>query len=62
MQDTKKNVFDKKEELRYYAKFPMFNYGFIPRTWEQTLTKDENGLYVLRFIVRETTIRLIFVT
>lgn len=46
MQDTKKNVFTKQEELRYYAQFPLFNYGFIPRTWEQTLVKDDNGYFV----------------
>ena len=45
MQDTKKNVFSKELELRYYAQFPLFNYGFIPRTWEQNLTKDELGLF-----------------
>jgi hypothetical protein len=33
MQDTKKNVFSKELELRYYAQFPLFNYGFIPQTW-----------------------------
>ena len=47
MQDTKKNVFTKELELRHYAQFPLFNYGFIPRTWEQTLYKDHNGLYEL---------------
>ena len=55
MQDTKKNVFSKELELRYYAKFPLFNYGFIPRTWEQTLTPDDNGLYVPNFKQRATT-------
>jgi inorganic pyrophosphatase len=46
MQDTKKNIFTGKRELRFYAQFPLFNYGFIPQTWEQNLTKDSLGLYV----------------
>lgn len=33
-QDTKKNKITKKEYLRYYKLTPIFNYGFIPRTWE----------------------------
>ena len=33
MQDTRKNLFTKELELRYYAQFPLFNYGFIPQTW-----------------------------
>ena len=45
MQDTKKNVFTKELELRHYAQFPLFNYGFIPRTWEQNLTKDALGMF-----------------
>jgi inorganic pyrophosphatase len=40
MQDTRNNLFDKKLELRYYAQFPLFNYGFIPQTWEQNIRKD----------------------
>lgn len=46
MQDTRKNLFTKQEELRYYAQFPLFNYGFIPQTWEQNIVKDSLGLYV----------------
>lgn len=33
MQDTRKNLFDGKKELRYYAQFPYFSYGFLPQTW-----------------------------
>jgi len=37
-QDTRKNKFDKsKTELRYYAQFPLFNYGFFPQTWENSI-------------------------
>jgi inorganic pyrophosphatase len=46
MQDTKKNIFTKKLELRYYAHFPLFNYGFLPRTWEQNLVKEKLGYFV----------------
>ena len=46
VQDTKKNLFSGERELRYYAQFPLFNYGFIPQTWEQNLTRDALGLFV----------------
>lgn len=46
MQDTRTNAVSKQLELRHYARQPLFNYGFIPRTWEQTLTQNELGLYV----------------
>ncbi len=52
MQDTKKNVFTKALELRYYAQFPLFNYGFIPQTWQQNLTKDELGLFVFLILYK----------
>ena len=47
MQDTKKNVFSKELELRHYAQFPLFNYGYIPRTWEQNHTADKLGYFVI---------------
>lgn len=40
-QDTKKNPETGKVELRYYAKFPLFNYGMLPQTWENPFVKDE---------------------
>jgi hypothetical protein len=54
MQDTKKNVFSKQLERRYYAMFPLFNYGFIPQTWEQNITPDQLGLYVPSLSSRAT--------
>jgi inorganic pyrophosphatase len=57
MQDTKKNLFTKKEELRFYAQFPLFNYGYIPQTWEQNITKNALGLYVKHAKLRVTTIQ-----
>jgi len=29
-QDTRKNKITGEKELRYYARFPLFNYGFLP--------------------------------
>jgi inorganic pyrophosphatase len=46
MQDTKKNLFTGKQELRHYSQFPLFNYGFISQTWEQNITKNSLGFYV----------------
>lgn len=49
LQDTRKNKVDKtKTELRYYAQFPLFNYGFFPQTWENSLIpqKEIENLYV----------------
>lgn len=37
MQDTRKNIYTGQKQLRYYAQFPLFNYGFIPQTWEQDI-------------------------
>ena len=34
LQDTKKSKITNTEFLRYYKITPNFNYGFIPRTWE----------------------------
>lgn len=40
--DTRKNKFNKNvKELRYYAQFGLFNYGFLPQTWENSLVPDE---------------------
>jgi len=51
MQDTRKNKNNGKTELRHYAlPLPMINYGFIPKTWEQNITPDSNGLYVILLI------------
>ena len=46
MQDTKNNIFTNELELRYYAQFPLFNYGFIPQTWEQNIKPDSQGRVV----------------
>lgn len=35
-QDTRKNKLTGELELRYYAWFPLFNYGFLPQTWEDS--------------------------
>lgn len=47
-QDTRKSKYSENErELRYYARFPLFNYGFFPQTWENSLKKHQaSGLYV----------------
>jgi len=44
-QDLKKSWFSGEKELRYYAKFPYFNYGFIPWTWEDSSIKNFKGYY-----------------
>lgn len=41
VQDTRKNRFNGIVELRNYAKFPYFNYGFVPQTWESSLYTEE---------------------
>ena len=48
-QDTRKNRYNKTQtELRYYAQFPLFNYGFLPQTWENpNLQTDIEGLFVI---------------
>lgn len=41
-QDTRKNKKDSNVvELRYYAQFGLFNYGFLPQTWENSLIHNE---------------------
>lgn len=48
MQDTRKNKLINKTELRHYAlPLPLINYGFIPMTWEQNITPDVNGMFVI---------------
>lgn len=44
-QDTRKNKRTGAEELRYYGQFPLFNYGCIPRTWENSLENDPKYPY-----------------
>jgi inorganic pyrophosphatase len=44
IQDTKKDKISGKY-LRYYKIPPLFNYGFIPQTWESTKVKHRN-LYI----------------
>ncbi|OMJ90155.1 hypothetical protein SteCoe_7549 [Stentor coeruleus] len=39
-QDTRKNKNTGEKELRYYARFPLFNYGMLPQTWENPFVKD----------------------
>ena len=39
-QDTRKNKLTGEQELRYYARFPLFNYGMLPQTWENPFEKD----------------------
>lgn len=41
-QDTKKKKFTNEEYLRYYKLLPIFNYGFIPQTWENSEVKYRN--------------------
>mmetsp|Transcript_6356 Transcript_6356/g.7161 ORF Transcript_6356/g.7161 Transcript_6356/m.7161 type:complete len:266 (+) Transcript_6356:26-823(+) len=45
-QDTRKNKYTKEKELRYYAQFPLFNYGFLPQTWEDPNIKHFGLDYV----------------
>lgn len=43
-QDTNKSRHTKQKQLRYYAKFPLFNYGMLPQTWENsTIIHKETG-------------------
>jgi inorganic pyrophosphatase len=39
-QDTRTNKTTGERELRYYAQFPLFNYGCLPQTWENSLEVD----------------------
>ena len=45
-QDTRKNPRTGEKELRYYARFPLFNYGFLPQTWENSFENDEIHPYI----------------
>ena len=46
-QDTRKNKFNPAvTELRYYAQFPYFNYGYFPQTWENSLKQTKEGYKV----------------
>jgi len=49
VQDIRKNKINRdKTELRYYAQYGFFNYGFFPQTWENSLIrhKDIDNLVV----------------
>lgn len=53
LQDVRKNKYDKKlTELRYYAQFPLFNYGYLPQTWENSLISNPkiDNLFVIILI------------
>ena len=39
-QDVRSNKATGETELRYYARFPLFNYGMLPQTWENPYEKD----------------------
>lgn len=39
-QDTNKSRHTGEKQLRYYAKFPFFNYGMLPQTWEDSTHRD----------------------
>jgi hypothetical protein len=52
MQDTRKNRFTGVKELRYYAQFPYFSYGFLPRTWESPLHVEE-GYHVINIHIKK---------
>lgn len=51
MQDVRKSKYTEGEmELRYYALFPLFNYGYFPQTWENSLIKhDSTEFYVQNY-------------
>ena len=40
-QDTNKSRHTGEKQLRYYAKFPFFNYGMLPQTWENGSLVDK---------------------
>ncbi len=63
MQDTIINQETKEKELRFYAKLPLFNYGLLPQTWEDSSQIDQIiGLPVeFNIKVREIMILLMFV-
>lgn len=41
--DTNINKETGKKQLRKYGMAPVFNYGFIPQTWEDNRTKNGDG-------------------
>ncbi|KRX01993.1 Inorganic pyrophosphatase [Pseudocohnilembus persalinus] len=43
VQDTRQNKFTNEMELRYYAQFPYFNYGYLPQTWENSFIQTKEG-------------------
>ncbi|CAD8133393.1 unnamed protein product [Paramecium octaurelia] len=43
VQDQKKKKNSDEKELRYYAQFAPFNYGFIPQTWENSTVDLHDG-------------------
>lgn len=45
-QDTNKSRHTGELQLRYYAKFPIFNYGILPQTWEHSTIMDGNTSYM----------------
>ncbi len=56
VQDVRKNRINKdKTELRYYAQYGFFNYGFFPQTWENSIipNKDVDNLLVIENIEME---------
>lgn len=42
-QDTNTHKWNNKEQLRCYGRFPLFNYGMLPQTWENSTVRDRNG-------------------
>lgn len=44
-QDLAKSRHTGELQLRYYAKFPIFNYGIIPQTWEHSTIQDNDKTY-----------------
>lgn len=48
VQDTRKNRISGKSELRYYAQFGLFNYGFLPQTWENKEQKENELIKELK--------------
>ena len=44
-QDTNQSRHTGELQLRYYAKFPIFNYGILPQTWEHSTIVEGNKEY-----------------
>ncbi len=49
VQDTRKSRYTGQKELRFYAMFPYFNYGFFPQTWESPFV-NEGKFFVNMYI------------